>query len=595
VSVLGVNSRSLWRVIYLGILLVISFALSSCGSPASAAPEATSGPPSADGSIVINLLNDTPTKSLLKVATVRVISPQDGYKINEVDDADNDKLAIHPCTSNQFIAVWVPGYYVYSVSCDVSRKDYPVTLSPVATNNAPGYAWIGAEIGGQNCAGCHSASSGRTELDEWKADGHSRVFVDPFFWTMYMGIDIYGRSNGSADWKILDNGQRVRLAPPSGVDYYGPGYKLDYPNNFGNCGYCHMPAAVNASEQEIDLTTQGNNLSGRPINVETEGITCDICHKVTDVILSDNGLPFPNRPGVLSFSLLLPNAGQTHYIGPLAYRSPESNINVTCSPVFSESRFCASCHYGKFSDVEIYGSYREWLNSPYSQPGQNFRSCQDCHMPSYQPLVGNRGACSPENRDFRNFSHNMMNRDNTGNPIMVQQAATVDIDAKKEGGKINVIVTVVNRRAGHKFPTDSPLRHLILVVEAKDENGTILTQVAGPTIPAWGGTRDQPSVVDYAGRPGVIYANILKDKDTNMVPSVSYWNPTVPAWAGSDTRLLPNQSTPSAYSFVAPSHGEVRITVNLWYRYAFIDIIRQKEWPLQDKDILVNWAEVTVP
>jgi hypothetical protein len=238
----------------------------------------------------------------------------------------------------------------------------------------------------------------------------------------------------------------------------------------------------------------------------------------------------------------------------------------------------------------------EWLNTSYSQPGQDFRSCQDCHMHSTQPVAGSsveaRGACSQENFAFRNFSHKMMKRDNTGDPVLVQQAATVTVDAKKEEGKINVNVTVVNTRAGHKFPTDSPLRHLILVVEARDENNMILTQVAGPSIPEWGGSNNQPDL-DYAGRPGVIYANILKDKDTNIVPAVDYWNPTVPAWDGSDTRLIPNQAVPSGYSFVAPSNGESTVTVRLFYRYAFIDLIRQKGWPV--KDILVNWAYATVP
>jgi hypothetical protein len=135
------------------------------------------------------------------------------------------------------------------------------------------------------------------------------------------------------------------------------------------------------------------------------------------------------------------------------------------------------------------------------------------------------------------------------------------------------------------------LRHLILVIEARDENDRLLTQVEGPIIPEWGGTGTQPE--DYAGRPGVIYGNILQDKDTNLVPAVAYWNPTIPAWAGSDTRLRPNEYILSHYSFIAQSHGDVRITARLFYRYAFIEIMRQKGW--QQPDVLVNWDDYIVP
>jgi hypothetical protein len=77
-----------------------------------------------------------------------------------------------------------------------------------------------------------------------------------------------------------------------------------------------------------------------------------------------------------------------------------------------------------------------------------------------------------------------------------------------------------------------------------------------------------------------------------MVPAVAYWNPTVPAWEGSDTRLEPYKDTVSEYFFIAPTQGGVTIQAKLIYRYAFIDLIRQKGWPLQD--ILVDWKAATI-
>src|ERR1044071_5755932 len=180
---------------HVSTLLIIFVALSSCSSITSPSPGPTSTAlPSVDGDIIIKLVDADTIKPLLKGATVRVISPQEGNKIYQIDDDGNNKLAIFPCTSNQFIAVWIPGYYIFSAPCDITKKEYTFPIRRVAADNAPGYAWVGEGNGAQNCKGCHSASSGRTESEEWEADGHSKVFVDPYFWTMYMGIDIYRRS-----------------------------------------------------------------------------------------------------------------------------------------------------------------------------------------------------------------------------------------------------------------------------------------------------------------------------------------------------------------------------------------------------------------
>lgn len=541
-----------WRVIYLSTLLMFSIALSACdpGAP-------TLVPTSIPGPIKIKISNPR-----IKAAIVNLV----GTDYN--DTLDQDGLTLPYCADNQYISVWVPNYAIGIIDCNGNPIfEYSIELKPLDIADNLNYNLIGANV----CRDCHS--QGRTEYLEWNKDGHSRVFVDPYFWTMYMGMDIYRNSKA-------------------------PGFRLDNPGENGNCANCHAPAVVNALRQGMDLSIWNNNLPGSPINVETEGVTCDVCHKVIDVLLGDDLLPFVDHPGVYSLTFARPYPGQLLSTGPSADHKPEnSQIITTCALVFSQSRFCAACHYGKFFDTVIYNSYGEWLQSPYSQKeNADYRSCQDCHMLSPeqigQTLPSERAACSGENRSFRDFSHNMMKRDNNDIPTLVQDAAVINMTATKADGKIIVTVAVTNTRAGHKFPTDSPLRHLILLVAARDENDTLLAQVEGPVIPAWGGVGGRPEE-DYAGRAGVIYANLLKDKDTNISPTAAYWNPTLPAWPGSDTRLMPGQAMSSVYSFVAPSNGSVTVTARLIYRYAFIDIIRQKGWPV--KDILVTSAAAIVP
>jgi hypothetical protein len=199
-------------------------------------------------------------------------------------------------------------------------------------------------------------------------------------------------------------------------------------------------------------------------------------------------------------------------------------------------------------------------------------------------LRTDRVACSTTNVDSSDFNHNMMNYGPDPEnqlrriPLKVQEAASISLAFKLEGGQMKVGVTVQNTGAGHKFPTDSPLRHLILLVEARDWRNNPLVQTDGPKVPVW-------AAPDYGGYAGQIFANILKDKDTNLAPTFSYWNPVESAWVGSDTRLIPGVPAQSDYAFAAPYDRYATITARLIYRKAFINVAWQKGWHLEDLDI----------
>ena len=118
-----------------------------------------------------------------------------------------------------------------------------------------------------------------------------------------------------------------------------------------------------------------------------EGISCDFCHKVGDVIIDPKTkLPLPDMPGILSMRLYRPEDGQQVFFGTLV----DVTRRVTYSPLETKSEFCAPCHYGVFGGVVgvgkvtggtlIYNSYGEWLDSPYSDP-KTGKTCQECHMP----------------------------------------------------------------------------------------------------------------------------------------------------------------------------------------------------------------------
>ena len=618
-SARGVHSISFGRVIYLCILPVFFVALSSCSSfiPASLPQTIDTPAPVYSGVSVVALDKDGKQFEPLTEVVVRVSNSA------LVDSGEDGRLIVASCTSEQFIMAWAPGYEIGFMKCDGQTASYPIALIHLEAIDNPNYPWASAT---GECNLCHGNQFGiidptgasYDEINEWFKSGHGTVFDRGYFESMYKGMSVTGKASQSAQPIVIGN-DLVPVPPDRNENYHGPGFKLDFPQEPGNCAYCHVPAAIPPSQGSVDLST----LFPRPGGVWGEGVTCDVCHKVFGVTLADNGFPFVDRPGILSFKFLRPDSG-VFMIGPFSnilIKGPSlpPNHRSTCAPIFSRSEFCAACHFGKFGDMVIYNSYGEWKASPFAANPEDprYRTCQDCHMSHMNvdetgSLWSQRQACSASDPNFQNFSHNMMDFGVDGNsgkemPRMIKGAARIDMEFGYEPERANsldVIVRVTNTKAGHKFPTDSPLRHLIMVVSAEDRVGTSLIQVAGERIPNWAGVPNSQmsaaGIEGYSGLPGKIFANLLVEEDTNIYPSAAYWNETKFAFVNpengttSDNRLRPAIEDTSTYSFSIPDAGHVKITVQLIYRFAFFDLMIQKEWfDRPDQDFRLRRQEST--
>jgi hypothetical protein len=589
----GAVSGRLWWASNAAFLLISSFVLISCTAlVVQPKPTPTAIVEAEPPEIIKIQVLDLDNKPI-KRALVRVTGT------SQVDDDDNAGYYVQSCIAGQYVAASAPGYEIGFTPCDGSNQSYSVqlkSLNKVAYDN-PSYVWQSAY---GNCSPCHAGQfgAGYNELPEWESSAHAKVFTDPYFETMYRGIDIGGVSGPVTQWLYMGN-QLVRQVDSTSTSYKGPGFQLDFPGQAGDCAFCHAPAAVSPVRAQVDLSYSSSSNG----DLRSEGITCDVCHKVNAVILADNKYPYPDKPGVLSFQLLRMDTFTT---GPFANvilpnSSLASHTQSMCASIFSSSDFCAACHYGKFDDMLIYNSYGEWKKSSFAENpgGDGYRTCQDCHMSHMKSddktPFSRRSACSETTSAFQDFNHNMMDfgrDDKLGRdiPRMIRGAAKLravfDYQPDKSDS-LKVNVTVTNKNVGHKFPTDSPLRHLILVLDAKDQFGNSILQIDGPQIPNWGGINnaymESGGVKGYAGLPGKIFANLLIEKDTNISPSAAYWNETKPAQVtkdgiASDTRLGPGAKNVSAYYFSVPYDGEVRFTISLIYRYGFYDLMQQKRW-----------------
>jgi hypothetical protein len=337
----------------------------------------------------------------------------------------------------------------------------------------------------------------------------------------------------------------------------------------------HSKGVIDTGVLPVSLT--GNGL---------EGVSCEFCHKVGDVILDPKTkLPLADMPGILSMKLYRPPDGQQVFFGTLV----DINRRVTYSPLEAKSEFCAPCHYGVFGGIVgtgsvsggtlIYNSYGEWLDSPYSDP-KTGKTCQDCHM----PVLDTKISVFPERggipRDYVPFHNHRMPGAQDEN--LLQNSVTMTTTAHVQGGAMQVEVSITNDKTGHDVPTDAPLRHMILVVQATGADGQPLALGGGPLLPDWTG--------NYAGQPGRYYAKILQDEWTGEAPTAAYWRPV---HIVEDTRLAAFATDTSRYTFAVPANGPVTVEARLVFRRAFQQLAEQKGW--NDPDIVMEEEKIVVP
>ena len=161
---------------------------------------------------------------------------------------------------------------------------------------------------------------------------------------------------------------------------------------------------------------------------------------------------------------------------------------------------------------------------------------------------------------------------------LLQNAATLTAAANLQSRVVSVQVEIINDKTGHHIPTDSPLRHMILLILATDAVGNPLTQLTGPTLPDWAGVGD-PNAGYYAGLAGTAYAKILEQLWTGIRPTGAYWTMTRIV---SDNRIAAFGRDRTTYTFAAPTQGEITVEVQLLFRRAFIELMDQKGWDMAD-------------
>jgi cytochrome c554/c'-like protein len=274
------------------------------------------------------------------------------------------------------------------------------------------------------------------------------------------------------------------------------------------CLKCHAPIAVDKGDLSLRQ------------KVSWEGITCDYCHSVKDVSLAGT-----NPRAVVEYSMI------KH--GPV--KDAESMAHGTAySEVHTSAAICAPCHeYRNSRGFAVLTTYSEWKSSRYATEG---KACQSCHMyrtagDVVDPRVMQTNT--PINLHQMPGSHSLE---------QLSKTISAQLSASREGDQVRVQVAITNRAAGHFVPTGSPLRRLILDVEAD----------------SFGGQHFQEQRV-YSRR-------VADEKGTPILQEhVAFLNA---AKVLGDTRLAPDEKRTESFSFAIPPGTQTRVTATLRYFYS---------------------------
>ena len=282
-----------------------------------------------------------------------------------------------------------------------------------------------------------------------------------------------------------------------------PVFKLDYLhalNEYGEkireyCLSCHSP------------TTRYSGDSYLKNRISREGINCDFCHSIYAVDLENPKDPFKVNPG------------STQY-GPYQNASSPAH-QATYSELHTRSEFCAGCHQLKNSSgVLVLGTYSEWKEGPY--PEQKVY-CQNCHMPKVpgMPIVDPKVKKSELNMTAHEFlgGHSEIN---------LQHSATLRTQFEVEKSKALVTVFVTNAESGHKLPTGTPVRKVILSVKLLDDKGNKIAQKEK------------------------VYQKVLLDQSGEVLTE-SYKMILDAASVLSDNRIAPKETRQEKFEFDLPS------------------------------------------
>lgn len=403
----------------------------------------------------------------------------------------------------------------------------------------------------KRCAGCHQDTH-----TAWSESLHRNSGREPFYKD---SVDILERTSGSELTQ--------------------------------HCESCHAPVSVLSGA----LQKESKELR----TMDDEGVTCSICHSITEARLDGTGSYTIRRPA------LLEREDGTSVYGEVSDAAIMADIpghrRAVMRPLLKSPEFCGTCHksavtptLNKYKFLRGFSAYDEWQQSAASRETvspfykrEHRADCRTCHMPRVQS--GNDVAA----KEGTISSHRWIGA-NTATPLFYQQMRQVELTEKFLSDKVLSVdifalrreatgatsaplnpaaqnsidlqaddevtaeVVVFNRKAAHSFPPE--LRDMYepwVEFEVLDKSGQTIFH-SGFIKPD--GTLDESAHV---------YKSILLDESGRSITRHQVWLARVKAY---DNAISPGRSDIARYRFRLPkddrtgSFAPVKLRARVHYR-----------------------------
>lgn len=381
---------------------------------------------------------------------------------------------------------------------ELAARSLDLVLEPLPAGDSLAYAWHPPAPDSDPeslmaCGTCH-----KWQYDQWQGSRHAR-----------------SADNGHV---AFEHARMLAEAPEAPDD----------------CRACHQPG-------EAAVSGGGG---WRPRGWRA-AVHCDLCHKVSHVEdLRESGVW-----GALALARPDPAEGSRpggiHRVYGSLPDVTYAFMGASWNPTYASSHYCAGCHQGggrwREGAAAKLDTFEEWRGWAAAQPPGSARSCQDCHMPAGSTVSDEGKAIDQLAWDglHRDPSQVHGHRFRGSEAAFAREALDVQVEKQVVDGRLEARVRVTNRGAGHRIPTGTWTKHVLVGVWAR-QGGRWLAQVDGDRALTLAGPPPTGALAagDWRNPGGLVLGVRAADEASGALRQPSPWLP----WrAGEvvDERLAP--------------------------------------------------------
>jgi tetratricopeptide (TPR) repeat protein len=357
-----------------------------------------------------------------------------------------------------------------------------------------------------------------------------------------------------------------------------------------HCESCHTPVALFSGA----LTKAGPRQQAPFTELDDEGVTCTVCHSITEARLVGTGSYTIRRPALLAREDGTPVYGEVSDAQILA--DVPGHKRAVMRPLLRQPEFCATCHkvdappaLNGYKNVRGFSAYDEWQQSGASREsvGSFYRSghrmdCRSCHMPKVEsaddraakqgviashrwlaantaaPLFYGQTRQAELTKEFLSsqvvgLDIFALRREATGERVAALDAGAANYAPLVAGEEMTAEVIVSNRKAAHSLPPEvRDLYELWVEFEAVDG--------AGRTIFHSGFLKPDGHLDESAH----VYKTILLDQAGRTLTRHQIWTTTVKAY---DNTMQAGRSDVARFRFRVPPDAAGGVTLRARFNY----------------------------